>query len=202
MTMNQKFGIALVAAGLSVITIGGLAPAARAQRPATPEARQKDKNLMRNLGIGLGALAAQQAAKGSTTSALVLGAGAAYAGKKYEDARKAQSRDDDRRLGRYDGRYNDRRYNDRYDNSRYDQDRYGRRDEPERIDGSRYDDARYQDRDAYRDRYDERGYNAVRFSETRAANSATSSRRTWQKQKKATGAANPFRCPTTTKAAE
>ncbi len=162
--MDRKLGMAVVAAGLSAVLLGGIAPAARAQRPATPEARQKDKNLMRNLGIGLGALAAQQAAKGSTTSALVLGAGAAYAGKKYEDARKAQSRDDDRRLGRY-----DRRYNDRYDNSRYDQDRYSRRDEPERIDGSRYDDARrYDDRDAYRsNRNGDLRYDAVRFSETR-----------------------------------
>ena len=159
--MKMKFGAALIAAGLSAVTLGTVAPAARAQRSATPESRQKDKNLMRNLGVGLGALAAQQASKGNTTGALVLGAGAAYAGKKYEDARKAQSREDDRRLGRYDDRYDDR-YNDRYD-----RDRYGRR-EPERIDGSR--DSRYDDR--YDDRYDYRRgrddrYEAVRFSDTR-----------------------------------
>jgi hypothetical protein len=181
--MDKKYGMAVVAAGLSAVLLGGIAPAARAQRPATPEARQKDKNLMRNLGIGLGALAAQQAAKGSTTSALVLGAGAAYAGKKYEDARKAQSRDDDRRLGRYDGRYNDR-----YDNSRYDQDRYSRRDEPERIDGSRYDNARrYDDRDAYRDRYDDRRYDAVRFSETRGRKVGHDKQTNWVKAKKNNG---------------
>lgn len=69
-----------------------LAPAAFAQ-----SGRQKDKNNMRNIGIAAGALAAQQALRGKTTNALVLGAGAAYAGKKYEDARKAQRRDENAR---------------------------------------------------------------------------------------------------------
>ena len=174
--MDRKFRMALVTAGLSALTLGGIVPAAQAQRPATPEARQKDKNMMRNLGIGLGALAAQQASKGSTTSALVLGAGAVYAGKKYEDARKAQSRDDDRRLGRYNDRYNDR-----YDNGRYD-----RRD-AERIDGSR-DGARYDDRDDYRDRYDgDRRYDAVRFSETRGLKLGHGKQTNWAKAKKNNG---------------
>jgi hypothetical protein len=62
--------------------------------------RQKDKNNMRNLGVGLGAAAAHQALKGKTTNALVLGAGAAYAGKKYEDARKAQGKESRRRYYR------------------------------------------------------------------------------------------------------
>ncbi len=180
--MDRKFRITLIAAGLSAVTLGGIVPAARAQRPsATPEARQKNKNLLRNLGIGLGALAAQQASKGNTTSAVVLGAGAAYAGKKYEDARKAQSRDDNRRLGRYDDRYNDR-----YDNSRYDQDRYSRRNEPERIDGSRQD-TRYEDRDEYRDRDDDRRYEAVRFSETRGRKLGHYKQMNWAKPKKSHG---------------
>jgi hypothetical protein len=55
--------------------------------------RQKDKNTTRNVGIGLGAAALHQALTGKGTRALILGAGAAYAGKKYEDARKAQSRE-------------------------------------------------------------------------------------------------------------
>lgn len=50
---------------------------------------------MRNLGLGLGAAALDSAKNGRVGDALALGAGAAYAGKKYEDARKAQ-RDDDR----------------------------------------------------------------------------------------------------------
>ncbi len=53
-------------------------------------ARQNDKNLMRNLGFGLGGVAIYEGIKGKTTNALIAGAGAAYAGKKYEDARKAQ----------------------------------------------------------------------------------------------------------------
>lgn len=71
-----------------VVTAGACAPAAMAQSD-----RQKDKNNMRNLGIGLGGAAAIAAIKGKTVPALVLGAGAAYAGKKYEDARKAQSKE-------------------------------------------------------------------------------------------------------------
>lgn len=61
--------------------------------PLVAQSRQKDKNNMRNLGTALGAVAAHQAIKGKGTNAVVLGAGAAYAGKKYEDARKAQSRE-------------------------------------------------------------------------------------------------------------
>lgn len=52
--------------------------------------RQEDKNLMRNLGAGLGALAVDRAIKGQHKDAAVLGVAAAYAGKKYEDQRKAQ----------------------------------------------------------------------------------------------------------------
>lgn len=55
--------------------------------------RQSDKNTMRNVGVGLGAAAAYEALHGKGTNALVLGAGAAYAGKKYEDQRKAQNKD-------------------------------------------------------------------------------------------------------------
>ena len=51
---------------------------------------QEDKNLMRNLGILLGAVAVDNALKGKHNNALLFGVGAAYAGKKYEDQRKAQ----------------------------------------------------------------------------------------------------------------
>jgi hypothetical protein len=67
---------------------------------------QGEKNAMRNLGIGLGAAAAYEAITGKGTNALILGAGAAYAGKKYEDARKAQSQENAWR--------DDRRFNDEY----------------------------------------------------------------------------------------
>lgn len=78
----KKYIVALAA----VVAMAGLSP----QAAMAQTARQKDKNLMRNLGIGLGAGAIHEAVKGRTTNALVLGAGAAYSAKKYEDARKAQ----------------------------------------------------------------------------------------------------------------
>jgi hypothetical protein len=122
--MKRSF-IAVAVAGASLAsTLSFGAVAAHAQ-----DGRQRDKNNMRNLGVALGAVAAQQALKGKTGNALILGAGAALAGKKYEDARKAQSEENDRRWGRYD----DRRDRDRYDE---DDDRYERR---RRDDEDRYD---------------------------------------------------------------
>ena len=67
-------------------------------------ARQKDKNNMRNLGLGLGAAAIYKSIKGDPKTALLLGAGAAYAGKKYEDQRKKQSRESSWRKYRYNSR--------------------------------------------------------------------------------------------------
>ena len=72
---------ALALTGLMLLSVGGSFAQSK---------RQKDKNNMRNLGLGLGALATHKALKGDRKSALILGAGAAYAGKKYEDQRKAQ----------------------------------------------------------------------------------------------------------------
>ena len=87
----MKLTKGLIAAGVAAVMASIAAAPAAAQ-----SSRQKDKNNMRNLGIGLGAAAAHQALKGKGTNALVLGAGAAYAGKKYEDSRKAQNRDNAR----------------------------------------------------------------------------------------------------------
>lgn len=67
--------------------------------------RQKNKNDMRNLGIGLGALAVHKTLKGDTKTGLLLGAGAAYAGKKYEDQRKSQSRSRSYRVSHRSYRY-------------------------------------------------------------------------------------------------
>ena len=99
--MNHKpntitTGGALALAALALLST---APAAFAAQQDT--ARQRDKNNMRNLGTGLGAGAVIEAIRGKTTHALILGAGAAYSAKKYEDQRKAQAqaRDRDRRLG-------------------------------------------------------------------------------------------------------
>lgn len=93
-TMISRFKTVL-AAGLAMALSSAAALPAVAQTN-----RQKDKNNMRNLGIGLGAAAAHQAIKGKGTNALILGAGAAYSAKKYEDARKAQSKENSRRYYR------------------------------------------------------------------------------------------------------
>ncbi len=81
----KKYLVILAAA----VALAGFSP----QAAMAQTARQKDKNTMRNLGIGLGAGAIHEAIKGRNTNALVLGAGAAYSAKKYEDARKAQSKE-------------------------------------------------------------------------------------------------------------
>ena len=67
--------------------------------------RQGDKNNMRNIGIGAGAAAAYELLHGRGTHALILGAGAAYAGKKYEDARRAQNRANHPRFSYRQGSY-------------------------------------------------------------------------------------------------
>lgn len=89
--MRRKL-IALISAGLAVVMTSVVAAPAALAQTDRDRARQRDKNNMRNLGIGLGALAAHQAIKGKTTNALVLGAGAAYSAKKYEDQRKSQAK--------------------------------------------------------------------------------------------------------------
>ena len=87
--MNTKnitaFAIALTVVGTALA--GPFAAGARAQ-----DNHQKDKNNMRNIGIAAGAGALYEGIHGRGTHALILGAGAAYAGKKYEDARKAQAK--------------------------------------------------------------------------------------------------------------
>ena len=88
----NKQAIGASVAGIAFLFAGGnFLPPAAAQ--TNEGGRQKDKNLMRNLGLGAAAGAVYEATKGHTTNAVVLGAGAAIAGKKYEDARKAQSND-------------------------------------------------------------------------------------------------------------
>jgi hypothetical protein len=89
----KKYVVALAA----VIAMAGLSP----QAAMAQTARQKDKNNMRNLGIGLGAVAAHEFVKGRNTNGLVAAAGAAYSAKKYEDARKAQARENNRITRRY-----------------------------------------------------------------------------------------------------
>ncbi len=93
MNMNKNFIKALVAT-LVVAFAGGIgAPMVASAQTSKDKARQKDKNLMRNLGVGAGAAAIYEGVNGRTTNAVVLGAGAALAGKKYEDSRKAQTRE-------------------------------------------------------------------------------------------------------------
>ena len=95
MKMNLSKNLAkLSALALTICFAAGIgAPVASYAQTSKEKARQRDKNLMRNVGIGAGAVAVHEAVKGRTTNALIAGAGAALAGKKYEDARKAQRRE-------------------------------------------------------------------------------------------------------------
>jgi hypothetical protein len=86
--MSHKFIATVLAATVAMAALAGPVSA-----QTTKKKRQQDKNTMRNVGIGLGALSAERLLKGRGTEALIAGAGAAYAGKKYEDARKAQARE-------------------------------------------------------------------------------------------------------------
>lgn len=76
----------------ALVAVSGLGTQA-AFAQTKPKDRQGDKNLMRNVGIGLGAAAVYEGINKRPVSAIALGAGAAYAGKKYEDARKAQAKE-------------------------------------------------------------------------------------------------------------
>jgi len=84
---------ALAACSLTM-TLAATAPAL-AQSAEQQKQEQNKKNIARSLGIGLGAVSVLQAIQGKYTNALILGAGAAAAGKQYEDSRKAQQRWDE-----------------------------------------------------------------------------------------------------------
>ena len=106
--------VALISA-LAALSVVATAPV-QAQ-----SSRQTEKNMSRTGAYALGALAVHKLLQGRTNEAIALGAGAGYAGKKYEDARKAQSDENGwRRDNRYDNR-NDR-WDDRRDNDRWDRD--------------------------------------------------------------------------------
>jgi hypothetical protein len=87
------------------------APFAAIAQTDKEKARQKEKNDMRNLGAGLGGAALYSLLKGRGTEALILGGGAAYAGKKMEDARKAQEKEQKERQERENRPYRYRRSN-------------------------------------------------------------------------------------------
>ncbi|MBC8142219.1 MAG: hypothetical protein H7Y38_12345 [Armatimonadetes bacterium] len=92
--MNINKIARVFAAGIAIIVAGGvLAPAASLAQTSKEKARQRDKNTTRNIAIGAGAAAVYEGVNKRGTNAAILGAGALYAGKKYEDARKAQTRE-------------------------------------------------------------------------------------------------------------
>jgi len=71
-------------AGAAVLSMAGTLVA-----PGVAEASSKGR---KNTAIGLGAAAAQQLLTGKTTNGVVLGAGAAYAYKRYKDAERDENR--------------------------------------------------------------------------------------------------------------
>src|SRR5436190_1029851 len=101
MRMRYRF-----TAGLLTVTLcAGMLAMGAPQASASSKGRK-------NTLLGLGALAAYELLRGKTGTGLLAGAGAAYAYKKYNDARR-----DERRYGRYDrsGRYRRSSYRN-YDN--------------------------------------------------------------------------------------
>lgn len=104
MTIQTHWGRAILAAGIGLSMLGGMG-VSTAHAQEARKGRQADKNNMRNLGIGLGAAAAYEAINKRNGSALVLGAGALLSAKKYEDARKAQNRDNSGSAARREYRY-------------------------------------------------------------------------------------------------
>ncbi len=92
--MNINKIARVLAAGIAIIVAGGMiAPVSTFAQTKKEKARQRDKNTTRNIAVGAGAAAVYEGINGRKTSAVLLGAGALYAGKKYEDARKAQTRE-------------------------------------------------------------------------------------------------------------
>jgi hypothetical protein len=76
---------------LSVLGFSLSTTSVHAQKLTLKMNGQESKNLMRNMGLGLAAGAIDAARRGDTDKALLLGAGAALSGKKYEDHRHAQN---------------------------------------------------------------------------------------------------------------
>jgi hypothetical protein len=99
--------------GLRNITLGAVLAGILASSLALPGTAYASSKGRKNTAIALGAIAVHQLLTGKTTNGLIAGAGAAYAYKRYEDARK-----DEKRRDRY------YRYSRNWENSRY---RRGRR---------------------------------------------------------------------------
>jgi hypothetical protein len=125
---------AILIATAALAALGALMPQA-ALAQSQRQKQQDDKNLMRNLGVGLGVAALDRLRKGDKDAALALGAAALYAGKKYEDQRKSQN-----------DRFGDRRWDDRRD-SRFDRDDYSRNDRDDQFSRNDRDDRFRLDRD-------------------------------------------------------
>ena len=135
---------AILLATAALAVFGALTPQA-ALAQSQRQKQQDDKNLMRNLSLGLGVAALDRLRKGDKEAALALVAGAAYTAKKYEDQRKSQS-------DCYGDRYGDSRWDDRRDSrsdDRYSRDSHSRYERDDRWSRDR-DDDRYS-RDDRRD---------------------------------------------------
>ena len=130
---------AILIATAAIAAFGALAPQA-ALAQSKRQKQQDDKNLMRNLGVGLGVAALDRIRKGDREAGLALGAAALFAGKKYEDQRKSQN-----------DRYGDRRWDDRYTrddrDDRWSRDRDDRYTRDDRDDRYSSDDRWSRDRD-------------------------------------------------------
>ena len=96
--MNVRIKQGLAAGVAAIATFGAMAATAAPAAADGPgdwfhgrgQTVQNDKNAARNLGIGLGAAAVYEALNGKSANAVVLGAGAVLAAKRYDDDRQVQ----------------------------------------------------------------------------------------------------------------
>ena len=141
---------------------------------AAPNAAQASEEGRKNTAIGLGAAAAYLLlTQKDKVPGLIAGAGAAYAYKKYDDARKDRQ-DRDRygyydRNDRYDSRYDRNRdlYHDRYNDRTYRTDRNYDRYNERYDDRSNYDRYDYRNRDNYYNNRNDRDCEDNRYYSSR-----------------------------------
>lgn len=109
-----------------ITTLGLIVALAGASLAPAMANDQSDKNNMRNLALGGGAVALYGLLNHNNTATLLGAAGAALAGSQYEKDRKNQSQDNSRYYHYNRGSYNNGYNRDGYDNNGYNQSGYNR----------------------------------------------------------------------------
>ncbi|MBW3623884.1 MAG: hypothetical protein KY468_10805 [Armatimonadetes bacterium] len=142
--------------GFGKVTAGVFLAATLTTSLAVARPAQASSEGRKNTAIAVGAVAIHQLLKGKTTNAVIAGAGAAAAYKRYKDAKKSEDRTGRRRASQNRDWFDKLTGKGKNEKVTYrrDQDRVSRRDTDRYRD--RYED-RYEDR--YNDRYEDDDYN-------------------------------------------